>query len=845
MRTGLLSVSLALVSGLAAPAAPGAGADAPSAPLAPVLDADVLVPNGGVFRFFDFGGFRKENMPKLVRVFSESPYQEASPLRYDRLNWFEFERGPGEWRFDETVEPRLKRCLAERARLFLGVACNSGSMSVTQMHEGRALATPVYVFERCAAEGRPFRPCDQYGPSWVPDYDSPFLLERHRALLRAFAAWLEGTVAGTDVKRKDVVYGIEARYAGYWGEGAMRPEHYPKTDLLDAYAEAYVEAFPDTLVCMGGHETHHLPTRAAYEKNPADAAMRRAMTHVGKVFRLRNRRGPVGFFIDSWQSPNDQYDADSPRVLFGARGEVLSLADVFFGSVYRRRYVTGEFGYLTFLSDPRLAPYEKLPEQVAERGVSGLTLHNFTAKDRSSLVGVKRVRGAHYLPGGLPLSDETYARSRHAVAAVGYRLVLGSPKVERTAEGVRASFTLANVGVSRMFHDYNRIHLMAYGADGRLVEDRPLAFRLGSLGPAARPLAWDESAGARFAETFPANVAEVRVRIPDEKGVERPLCLSNRGRDGDGAYSLGRVREKVLFDTDIGGDPDDALALAYLLREPRCDLLGVTTVAGRPELAARIASALCRSLGRPDVPVRAGCSLPILRGRDLAGGRDAARRAREAAWERELARWPHEAVANDRSAVAFLRRTIRANPGEVTLCATGPLSNVAALFAVDPEIPSLLKRLVVMGGDFRPGTGEWNAAGDVFATAAVLEGGYRKPPKELLLVGADATSAFSLPPDEGRAFLAQAPCLAFVRGHCAEQWFARPIDLFFHDPAAAVAIFRPDVLATARSAVRVDVADGAKTARAAPGGDATWTWATATAVDFGRLRSALLAALRP
>ena len=301
-------------------------------------------------------------------------------------------------------------------------------------------------------------------------------------------------------------------------------------------------------------------------------------------------------------------------------------------------------------------------------------------------------------------------------------------------------------------------------------------------------------------------------------------------------------REKVLFDTDIGGDPDDGLALVYLLKEPRCDLLGVTTVGGCPELAARIASALCRSLGRADVPVHAGCSLPILRGKNLVCGSDrqSPAYARQRQWEKELERWPHAAVTNDRSAVAFLRRTIRANPGEVTLCATGPFSNVAALFAIDPEIPSQLKRLVLMGGDFRPKTDEWNALVDVFATAAVLEGGYRQPPKELLLVGAEATSPHNLPPDDGRKFLAQSPDLAFVGGHYAEQWFARPINLFFHDPVAAVAIFHPEILSTTDSAIRVDVADNAKTTRRAPSGDATWIWTTATAVDFAAFKACFL-----
>jgi purine nucleosidase len=53
------------------------------------------------------------------------------------------------------------------------------------------------------------------------------------------------------------------------------------------------------------------------------------------------------------------------------------------------------------------------------------------------------------------------------------------------------------------------------------------------------------------------------------------------------------VRELVLFNTDIGGDIDDAVALAYLLSQPRCELLGVTTISGDPHLRASIASAVC------------------------------------------------------------------------------------------------------------------------------------------------------------------------------------------------------------------------------------------------------------
>lgn len=144
--------------------------------------------------------------------------------------------------------------------------------------------------------------------------------------------------------------------------------------------------------------------------------------------------------------------------------------------------------------------------------------------------------------------------------------------------------------------------------------------------------------------------------------------------------------EKVVFDTDIGGDPDDGLALTYLLKEPRCELLGITTCCGRPETAARVASALCRSLGRGDVPIHAGCSLPLHRGKNLVPKGPAAKPTSNS-WARALAEWPHDELSADGSAVEFLRRTIRANPGEVTLFASGGFSNAPRFWRSIPRRP--------------------------------------------------------------------------------------------------------------------------------------------------------------
>jgi len=68
----------------------------------------------------------------------------------------------------------------------------------------------------------------------------------------------------------------------------------------------------------------------------------------------------------------------------------------------------------------------------------------------------------------------------------------------------------------------------------------------------------------------------------------------------------------VLLDTDIGSDIDDAVCLSYLLRQPRCELLGITTVTGEPQTRAALADAVCRAAGRSDIPIHSGTAEPLL-----------------------------------------------------------------------------------------------------------------------------------------------------------------------------------------------------------------------------------------
>jgi purine nucleosidase len=251
---------------------------------------------------------------------------------------------------------------------------------------------------------------------------------------------------------------------------------------------------------------------------------------------------------------------------------------------------------------------------------------------------------------------------------------------------------------------------------------------------------------------------------------------------------------KLLLDTDIGSDIDDAVCLAYLLANPECELLGITTVSGEGQKRAQLASAQCKVAGE-SVPIYVGREEPLIPGRT---------------WQPKcpqadaLSRWPHETDFPHGQAVEFMRRTIRAHPGEVTLLAIGPLTNVAALFAADAGIPSLLKGLVLMCGVFTnrlAGVGplEWNAMLDPGATAIV----YRQTPKVFRSIGLDVTCQVTMPAAEVRQRF-QAPLLRAVLDF-AEVWFQRVDKITFHDPLAATTIFDDKICTFERGRVEVEL----------------------------------------
>ena len=246
-------------------------------------------------------------------------------------------------------------------------------------------------------------------------------------------------------------------------------------------------------------------------------------------------------------------------------------------------------------------------------------------------------------------------------------------------------------------------------------------------------------------------------------------------------------RTAILLDTDIGSDIDDAFALALILESPELDLLGVTTVSGDTNARARLAAKMLWVTGRKDVPVAAGepgTVAPL-----------------------EQARWAQDFTSSQmrqQKAVDFLRGEIEKRPGEITLVAIGPLTNLAALLKQFPRTAKRINRIALMGGSIAHGYGrdkqpaaEYNIASDPAAAQGVFSSGV-----PILMVPLDVTAMLQLDaPAQHKVFSHLTPLtdaltqLYFLWNHDTPTLF---------DPMAVAIIVDPSLCGTQELAVDVD-----------------------------------------
>ncbi len=152
---------------------------------------------------------------------------------------------------------------------------------------------------------------------------------------------------------------------------------------------------------------------------------------------------------------------------------------------------------------------------------------------------------------------------------------------------------------------------------------------------------------------------------------------------------MGDTKPKIIIDTDPGHD--DALALLLLLKSKKIDVQAVTTVAGNASIdkVTRNAQAVINLTGA-NIPLFSGLPKPVKRalisavvhGESGLDGFDTSKT------EFKLTESAPEKIVE----------IVRKFPGEVTILTLGPLSNLARAFLLDPQLPSLVKRVVTMGG---------------------------------------------------------------------------------------------------------------------------------------------------
>jgi len=157
---------------------------------------------------------------------------------------------------------------------------------------------------------------------------------------------------------------------------------------------------------------------------------------------------------------------------------------------------------------------------------------------------------------------------------------------------------------------------------------------------------------------------------------------------------------KVIFDTDFVMPPaDDGLALLLALSSPELEILGVTTVAGNESMEKATADALrlLEIAGRPEIPVYKGANMPLLHEKS-----EYATRVHGRWWSDDPPAPPPGGFARKApergSAMDFIVRTVMARPGEVSILAIGPLTNVAMAIRQEPGFAERVKQIVIMGG---------------------------------------------------------------------------------------------------------------------------------------------------
>jgi inosine-uridine nucleoside N-ribohydrolase len=235
---------------------------------------------------------------------------------------------------------------------------------------------------------------------------------------------------------------------------------------------------------------------------------------------------------------------------------------------------------------------------------------------------------------------------------------------------------------------------------------------------------------------------------------------------------------KMILDTDMGGDIDDAWALGLAMNSPEFELVAVTISDGDTTARARVACKLLHTSDRGDVPVAVGRRTSPPEGIDY-----------QFTWAEDFTAKRPVAEPAAQVIVDLARRF----PNELTLVAVGPLQNVADALRLEPRLPKLFKRVVLMSGSIRSSAWnpapvpEWNVVRATADAQLVYAAGF-----PMTTVPLDSTTYVQLKEEERERLRARATPLTRSLEALYRLWLDSPARrMTLHDQLAVAETARP------------------------------------------------------
>lgn len=453
----------------------------------------------------DFAGVEDWNQQNTCPIPANNPQQRHD--LYWRGLWTQFE-GPTQGSYNWTVFNQwINTAIQKRQRFSFGIfaVCPGGCdpFNGPVFYDGASSGYPLYIHQQMQTQSvKDWKTAS----TWIPNWNSSFMLDRLQALYNALAVHINNTTFN-GVRYKDVVNYIDVRFYGSWGEwhnagivdnmsqypAGMRPTVSTYRRIIDIH----LNAFPNNqlamlLAALDAERLNHTLT-------PVEVT--------NYALTVRNNVGPLGIRGD--QRGSLQWnDAGNYVRQYMENNNKSWASGPLFSTMTMSRWQT--------------APLIGEPEN-----------NNDNPQLPTLLAQANFYRYNNVGNGNYKRSTASDNNMRTAAAAMGYRLTLTGGKIIYNSSGVTVSLNWRNIGLTPVYENWvTTIDIV--NSSGTVVRTTESVFKARLFLPAANAQTFEDRLNS-----VPAGSYTVKLTIKDPTGYRLPLQLDIKGRNADGSYNLG------------------------------------------------------------------------------------------------------------------------------------------------------------------------------------------------------------------------------------------------------------------------------------------------------------------